>query len=153
MPRGIPNKKDDVIVAGEPMTKEELAAATARVEGKESPFKDDPVKPAKSTGKYLRSDGQEVTKIGDFRVNQVVGDAKTLQKFKRIMPNFSKPVIIKNIDKEDVYAKWISMTREESLEYQGIKNGKSSGKGELLGYDADHEMGLLEESYANSHGG
>lgn len=137
-------KKDDVIVEGEPMTKEELAAISSRVEGKESPFVDSPVKPAKSTGKYLRSDGQEVVKIGDFRVNHVVGDSQTLKKFKRIMPNFSKPVLL-TVNEEQIHCQWVPMTNEEAVHYQKQKC--------LFGHDSDHNMGLLEVSKANSHGG
>lgn len=159
----------DTIVAGEPMTTEELAQATERVKGKKSPFdpkvKEDgtkvpgtPVKPAKVTGTMKRTDGSEVKQIGNFKSSPEVGDSQTLKKFKRIMPNFSKPVMMtKGIgeDAEQVHCKWVPMTTEEALIYQGVVKEVINGvmsikidreKAILLGYDEDHKMGLLEVS-------
>ena len=158
---------NESIVAGEAMTTEELAQASERVKGKKSPFdpkrKEDgtvipgtPVKPAKVSGTYKRSDGQEVKKIGNFIGSPEVGDSQTLKKFKRIMPNFNKIVTItKGIgdDSEQIQAKWVPMTPQESLIYQGLVREVIGGttitkidksKAILLGYDEDHQMGLLE---------
>ena len=157
---------ENTMVAGEPMTKEELAVASKRVEGKKSPFdpktvidkdgnktvvKGTPVKPAKISGTYKRSDGIEVKKVGNFIGAAEVGDSQTLKKFKRIMPNFNKPVMItKGIgdEAEQIHCKWIPMTVKEALAYQGVlPDGRiDRSKAILLGYDEDHQMGLLEVS-------
>lgn len=157
---------ENTIVAGEPMTKEELAVATKRVEGKKSPFdpktvidkegnktviKGTPVKPAKVSGTLTRVDGSKVTNVGNFKSSPEVGDSQTLKKFKRIMPNFNKPVMImKGIgdDAEQLHCKWIPMTTKEALAYQGVlPDGRiDREKAILLGYDEDHQMGLLEVS-------
>lgn len=158
---------EETIVAGEPMNKDELAYATERVKGKKSPFdpkkKEDgtvvpgtPVKPAKISGTYKRSDGQEVKKVGNFIGSPEVGDGQTLKRFKRIMPNFNKPVMITRgtgEDAEQIHCKWIPMSKDEALIYQGVVKKVINGvlsikidktKGILLGYDEDHQMGLLE---------
>lgn len=157
-----------VKVAGEAMSTEELKQAAERVKGKKSPFDPKvivdgegnktviagtPVKPAKQTGTLKRIDGTEVKQIGNFKPSVQVGDSQTLKKFKRIMPNFSKPVMItrgNGEDAEQIHAKWVPMTPEEALTYQGIKNNKmQEERGILLGYDEDHHMGLLEVGAVN----
>ncbi len=163
-------EKGNVIVAGEPMSKDELAYASERVKGKKSPFdpktiiKDGkkvyvpgtPVKAAQTTGTYKRSDGVDVRKVGNFIGSPEVGDSQTLKKFKRIMPNFNKPVMITRgigEDAEQIHCKWIPMSKEEALMYQGVVREVINGvmnvkidrtKAILLGYDEDHQMGLLE---------
>lgn len=161
-------KEIGVQVAGEPMTKEELTQAALRVKGKKSPFDPKvvvdsdgnkkviagtPVKAAKQTGTLKRIDGSEVKQVGSFKASPQVGDSQTLKKFKRIMPNFSKPVLITrgfDEDAEQIHAKWVPMTIDEALKYQGIVNNKmQEERGILLGYDEDHGMGLLEVGAVN----
>lgn len=132
---GRPRKNDGVVVAGEPMDANDMAAAEARVEGKKSALSEkDFVLPK---GKIFKTDdGREIEQVGNFRPQLVVGDSQTLKRFRRIEPNFSR--ITQLTDKEGnptETARWVPISNDEAVEAQKHKL--------LIGHDGDKAMGLL----------
>lgn len=124
MPRGIPNRREEVKV--EPMSKDELKRIAEESENKQGPLEKAPVSPAQGVEVpnlnnptvTRRVIGMQGTALGP----QVVGDRQTLKKFAR-----------KKVD----YRGWISVTEADIQEYQR--------KGILIGHDPDKKLALIKE--------
>lgn len=108
------------VVAGLPMTSEDLALVEQRIEGKRAPLheEDHPI----VKGKVIKTeDGREITQVGKFQSSLIHGDAQTLKKFARIEPD---------------YTGWIKMDNQETLLYQDLRV--------LIGHDGDKKLGLID---------
>lgn len=116
---------ENVVVAGKPMTAEDLEAVEERIKGKRSPLhEDDHPMPKGET--IITEDGRKITKIGKFQAPQVMGHSGTLKKFARIEPD---------------YDGWMKMNADHVRVYQGL--------GVLQGHDGDKRLGLIDERKLN----
>ncbi len=121
----VATEDEEVIVAGKPMTTEDLEAVEARIAGKRAPLHEDdhPMPKAKV---LVTEDGRKISQVGNFQAPQVMGHSGTLKKFARIEPD---------------YDGWTKMNAEHVRIYQGL--------GVLTGHDGDKRLGLIDQRKLN----
>ena len=120
MPRGVYQRKE-AAAGGSVMTKEEIAEAEARIEGKVSPL---PAPKGAAVETITAPDGFQRKRVGNFSKPAELGDSSTLKHFAHTEPDYEADG-------------WIEMTPEMALKYEEERR--------LIGYNSDRGLGLISK--------